>query len=278
MSSYPTRAMLSGTRIRRAVISWSTPSASRSFAHKTAVGLVPAGSSASAAPACCPAATFRAGVSITCRPSPVPLARCSARRAPSRRSATCRMLIGPPTNAIRLWPVSSRCDTARSPPSTSSTDTEHWPPDGDLLSTRTTGVPLRCSRVSRSSAPDTGVINGWDALAPGARVCRGLSFARPSRSLVLDNALSLKRTGHRSMDEPTADDVRARSRADSFDVRCGHYARQGPAVLFISDHRRIRHGVSWQPAGPLNVSNNVCLPARRGRCPPRRPHLPVYQP
>ncbi len=78
--------------------------------------------------------------------------------APSRRSAACRILIGPPTKAIRVWPVSSRWDTARSPPSTSSTDTEHWPRVGDRLSTSTTGVPRRCTRASRASAPATGVI------------------------------------------------------------------------------------------------------------------------
>src|SRR5580692_9662388 len=50
------------------------------------------------------------------------------------------------------WPAASRCEIARSPPSTSSTATEHWPRDGDRLSTSTTEVPRRCSRASREPA------------------------------------------------------------------------------------------------------------------------------
>ena len=54
--------MSRGTRIRRSVISCSTPSASRSLAQKTAVGRSAGGSSAISAPACRPAATVSVGV------------------------------------------------------------------------------------------------------------------------------------------------------------------------------------------------------------------------
>ena len=44
--------------------------------------------------------------------------------APSSRSRTCPMECGPPTNATRVCPRSTRCATASRPPSTSSTATE----------------------------------------------------------------------------------------------------------------------------------------------------------
>ena len=87
--------MSSGTRILLRVISCSTPSAIRSLAQNTAVGLAAAGSAAISPPAFCPAATLSAPASITGRLSGDRPARASARSAPSRRSATCRMPGGP---------------------------------------------------------------------------------------------------------------------------------------------------------------------------------------
>ena len=81
----------------------------------------------------------------------------SARRVPCRRSATCTVVIGPPTKAIRWWPCSHRWVTASSPPSTSSTPTLHHAAPG-TRSTSTTGMPCRASASSCAVSWSTGVI------------------------------------------------------------------------------------------------------------------------
>ena len=140
-----------------AVISCSSPSASRSLAQNTAVGRRPrAARPGPRRPL--PGRDVQRGrldhvqVGLGRRPA------ARARMAPSRRSATCLMDSGPPTNAIRSWPASAgatpparRRARRRPTPSTGRAD-------GARLSTRTTGVPRRCSRASRASAPATGVI------------------------------------------------------------------------------------------------------------------------
>ncbi len=112
--------------------------ASRSFAANTASGRSPADRSRIASPAARPSSTVSDSVSITSRVAPGSAP--TARRAPVRRSATWRMLVGPPTNAMRRRPVSSRWRTASSPPTTSSTDTDERLRSSDTRSTSTTGV------------------------------------------------------------------------------------------------------------------------------------------
>ena len=129
MSSYPTIAMSSGTRSPWVVSPARTPSATRSLAAKTAVGRWASGRATSSSAAARPAAVVSAGVEMVS--SVAPSQACAVSSAPWRRSRTCLSVEGPPTNAIRRWPRSSRCATASVPPATSSTLTlEKSPPSG----------------------------------------------------------------------------------------------------------------------------------------------------
>ena len=82
----------------------------------------------------------------------------AAWRAPSRRSATCTVVIGPPTKAIRWCPCSHRWVTASAPPSTSSTPTLHQPAPA-ARSTNTAGMPCRSMTSSGDMSWLTGVIS-----------------------------------------------------------------------------------------------------------------------
>ena len=142
-----------------------TPTASRSFAQKTAVGFVSSEvaralameSSVAAYPAwavyACALYTVNWMLS-----DPVRRCQCSiASRTPARRRTDWRMSAGPLRKQIRSCPSARRCSIASAAPARSSIDTDGRPSGASAASKSTTGVPSSTKRVAASCVESAGV-------------------------------------------------------------------------------------------------------------------------
>ena len=165
MSSKPMTDTSSGMEVPATRSADMTPTASRSFAQKIAVGSDPSEAARASARASSVAAypawaVYACALRTVSRTLSDPVRRCqcsTASRTPARRCTDWRMSAGPLRKQIRSCPSTRRCSIASAAPARSSMDTDGSPSAASAASKRTTGVPSSTKRVAASCEESAGV-------------------------------------------------------------------------------------------------------------------------